>query len=102
MGNSETKPIFLNSFDDLPSDIFQIYLEKAKHDINDQYDTNTSVIHFPHWNGCTIYTDNGQVYKFINSEHKKLDKELELYCKELIQRPYIIIGRNVHLVENYN
>ena len=102
MGNSGTKPIFLNSFDDLPLIVFQLYLAKAKHEINDQYDSNTSVIYFPCYGGCTIYMDNGSVYNIISSEHPKLDKELELYCKELIQRPYIIVGRNVHLVENYN
>jgi hypothetical protein len=102
MGNSGTKPIFLNSFDDLPANVFQIYLEKAKHEINDQYDSDNSVIYFPYYGDCTINMDNGKVYSIITNEHKKLDKELELYCKELIRRPYVLIGRTIHLVENYN
>lgn len=102
MGNSRSKPTILESFDDLPPDIFQHYVEKSKHIINDQYDSNESQIHFPTWGNCRIHLDLGPSYYITSTKHKKLDKELELHCKELIQRPYIIIGRTVHLVENYN
>ena len=47
MGGSGSKRISLNSIDNLSPDIFQTYLEKSKHAINDQYDSNTSIIYFP-------------------------------------------------------
>jgi hypothetical protein len=101
MGGSGSKRISLNSIDNLPPDIFQTYLEKSKHAINDQYDSNTSIIYFPQYAGCTIYSDGGEMYKITGSTQKLFDKELTAYCKELIRRPYITVGRTVYLVENY-
>ncbi len=95
MGSSGSKRIYLNSLDDLPPDLFRIYVEKSKHSINDQYDSNTSTIHFPCWGRSTVHTDYGLRYIIMDVQHKMLDKELELYCKELIRRPYILVGRTV-------
>jgi signal peptidase I len=102
MGAKASNPITLQSVDNLPRDMYCMYLEKAKHSINDQYDSNTSTIYFPCYAGSTIYMDLGGSYYIKYDTAKKFDGELAAYCKELIQRPYIIVGRNVHLVENYD
>jgi hypothetical protein len=102
MGGRSSKLTTINSVDNLPRDIYKVYLTKAKHSINDQYDSNTSVIHFPSFARCTIHMDNSRnTYRILDGACTKFDGELAAYCKDLIKRPYVLVGRTVYLVENY-
>lgn len=106
MGGSQStsyKTITLQSVDDLPNHIFAMYLEKAKHDINDQYASNMTAIHFPCYGYSTIHMNSdGVSYRIKYDVAKKFDEELAKYCRERIQRPYVLIARTIYLVENYH
>ena len=100
MGSHSSKIISIKTIDELPERLYQIELARAKHEINDQYDSNTSTIYFPQYESCRIYMDGGEGYQILSAGGKRFDSELAAYCKELIQRPYILVGRTVYLVEN--
>ena len=53
MGGHSSK--ILTTIDDLPASLYKIELARAKHEINDQYDSNTSTIYFPQYESCRIY-----------------------------------------------
>lgn len=101
MGIYNSRIVTFKSIDDLPERRYKIELGKAKYEINDQYNSNTAIIHFPNYDGYTIYRYDGDSYRISGVGGKRFDGELAAHCKEIIKRPYILIGRTVYLVENY-
>jgi hypothetical protein len=99
MGSSQS--ITVQSVDDLPDSLYKICLEKAKQSLNEQYGTtDASKLYFPDHSETTFYMDMSPIqYRIKAAKPTRFIADLEAYCKELIQKPYICIDRTVYLVQ---
>jgi hypothetical protein len=107
MGQSQSsfkprfKEIDVDSVDRLPDPMYHACLQKSKESLIEQYESNQPKLYFDTHAGSSILPDlELKCYRIKNGPSPRFDGELETYCKELIKRPYILIGRVVYLVQN--
>ena len=97
---SHFKEIVVDSVDRLPEPLYQSCLQKSKESLNEQYESNQPKLYFDTHAGSSILPDlELKCYRIKTAKPTRFIADLEAYCKELIQKPYICIDRTVYLVQ---